>query len=1113
MIKLIDILQKHTHFREIIRQLQEGKDCFVSGLWGSSASFFAAAIVNERIKTSGARPKLLLVVSNTEEAEEDADDLNVFLPGQVAIFPADETVFAEDADDDAAAKRLSILNLMLHGNVQTKLTPEIIVAPIQALLQPVPSHESITENIMTIRKGHEYPPEELTAWLQQHHYHAAGQVENPGEYTTRGGIVDVFPYASDSPCRIEYFGDEVESIRRFSIESQLSERELDSCQILSVGSRGNAAVARAGQKAVSLLAYLSKDTWIALKEPSGIKGWEKMAAVYAHDRADTQADYDDKNQIIQGGDSSTNPHEAASLISMDEIFSQMIAHVKTTLVKLPLTSNRGEHVFHVKSEDTFSHDIRTIASDLKLIMDANTRTVVFCNNAAEKQRFQEIIHDTPIENDARLELRIGHLWRGFQFSDINVAVLTDHEIFHRYSHRREPKKPVHARAIDSFLDLKKGDYVVHLAHGIGRFLGMETLEEDGRKREYLLLEFDEGTKIYVPATRIELVQKYIGSSDHRPKLDRVGAKQWEARKKRTESAVADVASDLLHIQALRNAKEGITYPKDTEWQKEFEAAFIYDETPDQLQAIEDIKRDMESKRPMDRLLCGDVGYGKTEIAMRAAFKTVMHGKQVAILVPTTILAQQHYSTFSERMADYPVTVDVLSRFKSRAEQKESLEKTAAGLVDILIGTHRLLQKDVYFKDLGLVVVDEEQRFGVAHKERLKQFRQMVDVLTLTATPIPRTLHMSLMGIKDISSLNTPPLGRQSIHTQIIRFDPARIRQAIMLELNRKGQVYFVHNRVYNIERIAGNLSLLVPEAKILTVHGQMDERLLEQRMRAFVNGKADILVSTTIIESGLDIPNVNTILINSADTFGLADLHQLRGRVGRYKHRAYAYIVLPADRPLTQEAEKRVKAIEEFAELGAGFKIAMRDLEIRGAGNLLGTEQHGHIAAVGYEMYCRLLELAVRKARHEPIQEPPNVAINLNLESFIPGGYISEDPLKMDIYRRLNRSTTVKEIRAISAEMADRFGEPPRPVKNLLSESELRVVAQQASIRSIQKADDVLIILVADLKKAEVCLCHLKKSIRVINENTLHLRLAKRKTMPEDLLEFLKKSIAIQGCK
>ncbi|MBI2469943.1 MAG: transcription-repair coupling factor, partial [Planctomycetes bacterium] len=589
-----------------------------------------------------------------------------------------------------------------------------------------------------------------------------------------------------------------------------------------------------------------------------------------------------------------------------------------------------------------------------------------------------------------------------------------------------------------------------------------------------------------------------------------GSKYWEIRKKRAENAVTDIASDLLHIQALRNAKEGIIYPKDTDWQREFEAEFIYDETPDQMQIIKDIKNDMESKMPMDRLICGDVGYGKTEIAMRAAFKSVMFGKQVAVLVPTTILAQQHFTTFSERMADYPVKIDVLSRFKSRKEQKEALERTSSGLVDILIGTHRLLQKDVYFKDLGLVIIDEEQRFGVEHKERLKKFRQMVDVLTLTATPIPRTLHMSLMGIKDISSLNTPPLGRQAIHTQIIRYDPERIRQAIKLELNRDGQVYFVHNRVYNIERVAKNLSEIVPEARIMTVHGQMDEKLMEHRMRSFVDGQADILVSTTIIESGLDIPNVNTIFINCADTFGLADLHQLRGRVGRYKHRAYAYIILPNDRPITPEAEKRVKAIEEFAELGAGFKIAMRDLEIRGAGNLLGTEQHGHIASVGYEMYCRLLELAVRKARHEPIEETMDVSIDLNLESFIPKNYIPEDSLKMDIYRRLNRSTTFEEVRNIAGEITDRFGDIPLPVKNLLSESEMRIIAQKSKIRSMVWVDSIVIIQVADLKRAETSLYNLKRHIRVINEDTLHLRLPKKEMQPEDLLDFLRNSIKIR---
>lgn len=1120
MVGLIDKLQKNKQFREIVRHLREGKDCSVNGLWGSSASFFIAAIVHERVKITRTVPELLLVVSGIEEAEEDTKDLNTFFHGHASLFPAIENIFMDDPEDgdDTPARRLQVLNQILHSDIHPSGKLDIIVAPIQALLQPVPSSRSISENILGIQKNREYPLEELIAWLQEHHYRLTSQVENAGEYALRGGIIDIFPFASDDPCRIEYFGDEIESIRSFHVESQLSDRELDAYQILSPdkiysstsrdripphvshpcerGEKGGERFTRKGDfigddtaavqlesEKTSLLTYLSKDTWIVLKEPASIE-----------DRAGKVLGCMDGNE---------------SLFRIDEIFHQFTNFRKIALSKLPLGSDSGDYTFRVKSADNFPQHIQEITSELGKVIGANDRTVVFCNNKAEEQRFREIIDGSGMKGNGRLALRMGQLSSGFQFSDIRIAFLAHHEIFHRYQQRRESKKPVHTRAIDSFLDLKKGDYVVHVSHGIGRFLGMEMLEEEGYKREYLVLEFDEGTKIYVPATKIELVQKYIGSSDHKPRLDRIGSKYWEVRKKRAENAVADIASDLLHMQALRNAKEGIAYPEDTEWQKEFEESFIYEETPDQIRVMEDIKRDMESKRPMDRLICGDVGYGKTELAIRAAFKAVMSGKQVAVLVPTTILAQQHYVTFSERMADYPVKIGVLSRFKTRREQKETLEKTAAGSLDILIGTHRLLQKDVYFKDLGLVVIDEEQRFGVEHKERLKKLRQMVDLLTLTATPIPRTLHMSLMGIKDISSLNTPPLGRQAVHTQIIRFDPDRIRHAIRLELNRDGQVYFVHNRVYNIERVAGTLSEIVPEARIITVHGQMDEKLMEQRMREFVEGGADVLVSTTIIESGLDIPNVNTIFINCADTFGLADLHQLRGRVGRYKHRAYAYIILPVDRPITPEAEKRVKAIEEFAELGAGFRIAVRDLEIRGAGNILGTEQHGHIAAVGYEMYCRLLELAVRKARHEPVNEPLDVSIDLNLESFIPNNYIREDALKMDIYRRLNRSVTFEEVRAIAEEITDRFGNLPHPVRNLLSESELRIIAQQSKIRSMMRVDGVLIMQVTDLKKAETSLYKLKKYIRVINENTIHVRLPQKEMQQVDLLDFLKKSIKI----
>ncbi|MCF6159531.1 MAG: transcription-repair coupling factor [wastewater metagenome] len=1114
MKNLIELLQANEQYREIITRLQQGTDCSVHGLWGSSASFFVSAVAHERAKNIKKQPKLLLVVSNNEEALNILEDMNTFLLGSTSLFPAGESVFAEDFEDEenVLAQRVLILRQILQNNANSGKKVDILVVPVQALLQPVPSPQTLSEHSLCIQKNQEYSREELIAWLQEHHYQLTSQVENTGEYALRGGIVDIFPYASDTPYRIEYFGDEIESIRNFTVESQLSEHDTDICRILSLdrihrtvyrhridphnlpfpkggagGSNDDAGLhpPHASHsfklQETSLLDYLAGDTWIVLHEPASIQ-----------DRA---------RKVLAGLND-----KKGELFTVDEIFERLNAFTKLSVTKLPLTLMNGNFTFHVHPVDTFSRDIQAMVTELDTVIKTNSTTVVFCNNAAERQRFREIVNESPMKGHNNFELRIGNVHKGFQFSDIRIAVLAHHEIFQRYRQRRELKKPVQSRAIDSFLELKKGDYVVHITHGIGRFLGIETLEEEGYKKEYLILEFDEGTKIYVPAARIELVQKYIGSSDYRPRLDKIGSKYWEIRKKRVENAVKDIASDLLHVQALRNVKEGIAYPGDTEWQKEFEAAFLYEETPDQLRIIEEMKRDMESKRPMDRLICGDVGYGKTEIAMRAAFKAVMHGKQVAVLVPTTILAQQHYSTFSERMADYPVKIEVLSRFKSHREQKEVLEKTSAGITDILIGTHRLLQKDVYFRDLGLIIIDEEQRFGVEHKERLKRFRQMVDVLTLTATPIPRTLHMSLMGIKDISSLNTPPLGRQAIYTRIIRFDPKLIRQAIMHELSRDGQVYFVHNRVYNIERIAKTLNGIVPEARIMVVHGQMDEKIMEQRMNAFIHHQADILVCTTIIESGLDIPNVNTILVNSADTFGLADLHQLRGRVGRYKHRAYAYMILPVDRPITPEAERRVKAIQEFTELGAGFRIAIRDLEIRGAGNILGTEQHGHIEAVGYEMYCRLLGLAVKKAKHEHSEKPLDIFLDLKLESYIPRGYIRDDSLKMDIYRKLSRSVTKEDVKAIGEEMQDRFGDMPVPVKNLLLESEIRVAAQQLKIRSLVRVDALLIIRVADIKKAEAGLYNLKKYIRVINEDTLYLRLPKKDMTSKDLLGFLKNS-------
>jgi transcription-repair coupling factor (superfamily II helicase) len=633
-------------------------------------------------------------------------------------------------------------------------------------------------------------------------------------------------------------------------------------------------------------------------------------------------------------------------------------------------------------------------------------------------------------------------------------------LFHREEVRQVlPRRRLESRAIDSFLELAEGDLVVHVSHGIARYRGMQMLEKDAaghgrrsagrRAEEHLVLEFRDRVRVYVPASKIDLVQKYVGGAGSEPELSKFGGTAWQNRKEKVERAVLDLAADMIGLQALRAAQPGIAYPTDSEWQGEFEGSFPYQETPDQLTSLAEIKADMERARPMDRLICGDVGYGKTELAVRAAFKTIDNGRQVAVLVPTTVLAEQHYRTFSGRLAEYPFVVECLSRFRSAAEQRRIIERLTQGGVDVIIGTHRLLSADVRFKDLGLVIIDEEQRFGVEHKERLKRLRQTVDVLTMTATPIPRTLHLSLLGIRDISNLETPPPDRLAIETRIVRFDRQLIRNAILRELNRDGQVYFVHNRVHNIHDIASRLESIVPEARLAVVHGQMGEGELEQGMLRFVRREADVLVATTIIESGLDIPNANTIFINQADNYGLADLHQLRGRVGRYKHRAYAYLLLDGERQVTPTAAKRLKAIEEFTELGAGFKIALRDLEIRGAGNILGTQQSGHIAAVGYELYCQLLDNAVRQLKQQPLRTPLEVTVDLPFTAYLPRDYVPGQRLRIEVYRRLTRVRKRERLEDFRQELRDRFGPPPEPAEWLLRLAELRLLAAHWKVERV----------------------------------------------------------------
>ncbi|MHC5114242.1 MAG: transcription-repair coupling factor, partial [Planctomycetota bacterium] len=712
-----------------------------------------------------------------------------------------------------------------------------------------------------------------------------------------------------------------------------------------------------------------------------------------------------------------------------------------------------------------------------------TTTFVLCQNAGERQRFEEL--HAEFAADAAITSETRYLHRGFIWAGAagRLALVPYHELLNRYQTRRRVRRLAAGRAMDAFVDLQVGDYVVHREHGIARFLGLRTLEtKDGAPAEFLTLEFAKNAKLNVPASRIELVQKYIGAFTGAPELSTLGGRRWKKQKEKVSEAVRDLAAEMLRLQAARASLPGVRYPDDTGWQREFEAEFPYEETEDQLAAITALKRDMGRPQPMDRLVCGDVGFGKTEVAIRAAFKVAEYGKQVAVLVPTTVLADQHERTFRQRFADYPFRIETISRFKTKKEQDAIVEDLKIGKVDIVIGTHRLLSKDVRFADLGLVVVDEEQRFGVEHKQRLLEFRATVDVLTLSATPIPRTLHMSMLGLRDISSLSTPPLDRRAIVTEVVPPNPQRIRQAINRELSREGQIFFVHNRVHDIESVADDVQRMAPDARILIGHGQMPSRELESVMLRFIRGDADILVCTTIIESGIDIPTANTMIVQNAHMFGLSELHQLRGRVGRYKHRAYCYLVLPKDRTVSETAMKRLRALESFSMLGAGFKIALRDLEIRGAGNLLGAEQSGHIAAVGYEMYCQLLEQAVRDLKDDGTARPPESVVDIGIECSLPAGYIPSDARRMDAYRRLSRAPDHDTLEQVSRALESAYGELPRRARYMIDQADIRISAGRLGIRSISRHDRDIIFRTARPRELADRMESAQGSLRIVGD-------------------------------
>jgi transcription-repair coupling factor (superfamily II helicase) len=1078
----------------LVEGLRASNHVQAHGSRGSSAALTAGAL---SIKLGRL---VVLVVAHLDEAYDALDDLQLFTDadqpldacrfGALEVLPGESNVSLE-----LLAERLAVVGRLVDRDI-----PNLIVAPVQALMQAVPEPSALKSFSKVVRENDDLPPGELMDWLVAAGYQRQDAIEQPGDFASRGGILDIYPPAGSTtnahgedqplgPIRLDYFGDQIESIHRINPDTMGSAEQIIYARIIGASTDQ----IQSDERTVNLIDLLPVDTVFMMHE---VMELSEQARGYYERLTNATGVYAPRTVF---GKINDRPHIQCNQYSAGA--------TEDGTILLPV----GQLV-------TFDQDAKGAIRQLgELAQAAGQRVTVLCQKPAERERLSELIREHAPSAINNIQLQVGYLHRGFVWNPSAIHptpstlhLIPHHELFHRFHVRRRTQRISGSaggtQASDAFLDLGVGDYVVHVDHGIAQFTGIKTMRRSGISQEYLTLSFAQSAVLHVPATQIDLVQKYIGGFEGRPPLSVLGGKKWGKQKQQVAEAVKDLAAELLRVQAARQVQPGVRYPDDTAWQREFEAEFPYDETEDQLAAIAAIKQDMGQDQPMDRLICGDVGFGKTEVAIRAAFKAIEFGKQVAVLVPTTVLAEQHGRTFTQRMADYPFRVASISRFKTGAEQKKLLDNLAQGKIDIVIGTHRLLSKDVTFADLGLVIVDEEQRFGVEHKNKLLGLRLTAEVLTLSATPIPRTLHMSMIGLRDISSLSTPPADRRAIVTEVVPFDRKRVKQAIIRELNREGQVYFVHNRVHNIQSVADDIRQLVPDARIIIGHGQMPARELERVMHAFMRREADILVSTTIIESGIDNPTANTMFINRADHFGLAELHQLRGRVGRYKHRAYCYLLLPEDRPLTEVAARRLKAIEQYSMLGAGFKIAMRDLEIRGAGNLLGAEQSGHIAAVGYEMYCTLLEHQAKRLRHEPIIEPAKTHLELPIAGSLPKRYIPSDKHRMDAYRRISRAAALDELDAVVQSIVDAYGKPPKQAQTLIDLTEVRIAASTLGTDTLKLEGPDLIFTARDLRKLESIFNNAPGRVSVLDDKTLYYRPPSNYlSPPETLLAVLRK--------
>ncbi len=1103
-------LRESSTFNEIISSINNKKyPININGLSDSGKSYSIFGIY-ENINS----PMIILTHSDME-AKNIYEDLS-FYTNDVYYFPAKEVVFynIDAISGDLRWARIKVIKKILDNN------KKIIVTSIDSLTSVYTPKELFLKYTFKLNIDDEVDFKDLSKKLLESGYERVESVEGKGEFSLRGGILDVFPPTTTYPYRIELFGDSIDSIRTFNTESQRSIEKVDSVEIFPAKevilseealNRGKEnilneledikAKAKKDEERIQKLENMVRANIESLSETLTFETLDSYLPYFYH-KSDSFFDYvknytyiiDDVKKcegklescyfefsenyeafLQRGG---ILPKQSELLLDKEDLIEILELQKVITLDIFGVNSNilRPIDSYSLKEVtlNSYQGQLDLLIEDIKEKKLNGYKTLILSGTRARGERLVNTLRDREIESSYREDINsiefgevvitFGNLLKGFEYPDLKICVISDKDVFGEAKRKitKKANKRKGIAKIKSFAELKLGDYVVHANHGVGVYKGIKQIEVGGHTRDYLDIVYDKGDKLYVPVDQLDLVQKYIGSEGKTPKINKLGSNDWSKAKAKVKKSINEIAEDLVKLYAARATLRGYKFKKDTEWQRQFEDEFPFEETPDQLTSLEEIKGDMETDKPMDRLLCGDVGYGKTEVAVRAAFKAVMDGKQVAFLVPTTILAEQHYKNMTKRFSDFPVKIDMISRFRSAKEQKNTLQAVKEGNVDILIGTHRLVSKDIVFKDLGLLIIDEEQRFGVAQKEKIKGLKKNVDVLTLSATPIPRTLHMSLTGARDISVIETPPEERYPIQTYVVEQNDQLVRDAILREVNRDGQVYYVYNRVESIEGMAKYIRDLVPECNVGIIHGQMTERQLEKEMVSFMNKEYDILVCTTIIETGIDIPNVNTMIVHDSDKMGLSQLYQLRGRVGRSNRIAYAYFMYTKDKILTEVAEKRLKALKDFTELGSGFKIAMRDLEIRGAGNMMGSAQHGHMAVIGYDLYCRMLEDTIKIIKGEIDKEPIETTVDIKVDAYIPGTYIEDEIQKIEIYKKIAAIDGLEDYMDIKSELEDRYSEVPEAVYNLMDIAYIKSKAKLLSIEEIKETPKEVRFIFAD---------------------------------------------------